>query len=293
MTRTTTDEFPHLTAIDPVPDDRFVNLHATTEADRVFRQILASDVPSLASSATERRQFRRWPALVAAAAVLVGVLLAPQFRQQADQASAIEFTQQGDFIEAIIVDPKATKQELEQAFAEHGFDIDVQLLPTSPSLAGKVLRTMEDPDAQQHPIRTIHRTGACYTDGGGFRCPVGVKIPLDFEGHAIIGIGRLAADGERYTGGNTNPFYPAEMLHCSDLPGKTVAEALPILKDLGVTALWRSSDRAIDDVDGIDPHLIEDRFVDADGATIANDMTYIWVSSENNYPNGEDCNSYG
>ena len=119
-----------------------------------------------------------------------------------------------------------------------------------------------------------------------------MKIPLDFEGHAVIRIGRLATDGEQYAASN-NPFYPGEMLHCSDLPGKTVEEALPILETMGITALWRSADATIDDRNVIDPSLIEHQFVDADGATVANGETYIWVSPKNNYPDGEDCNAYG
>jgi hypothetical protein len=286
---------PGLSRIDPVVHGRFADLATAPEANQLLQQILSGrDAPSAGVvRGPRRRTSRRWnaAAAAAAAALLAGVVFLQLPRAQV--AGAVEFREDGDYIEAIIVDPQATKAELERAFAEHGFSIDVRLLPTSPSLEGKVLTTTEDPVAQQHPIRTVYETGACYTGGGGFRCPVGLKIPLDFEGHAVIGIGRLAADGELYAHGNNNPFYPGEMLHCSDLPGKTVEEALPILEELGVTAVWRSADRAIDDVDGIDPALIADQFVDADGATIANFRTYIWVSPRNNYPDGEDCSAYG
>jgi hypothetical protein len=295
MNDTRDDATSDLKRIDPVLHDRFAGLSRTPEANQLLQHIILSTDDTRSAvvvGVPRRRRSLRWiTAAAAVAALLVGVV----FLQlpQAQVAGAVEFKEEGDYIEAIIVDPQATKAELESAFAAHGFSIDVQLLPTSPSLEGKVLTTMEDPTAQKHSIRTIYQTGACYTGGGGFRCPVGVKIPLDFEGHAVIGIGRLAADGELYVQGNNNPFYPGEMLHCSDLPGKTVAEALPILKGLGVTALWRSADQAIDDVNGIDPNLIQDQFVDADGSTIANGETYIWVSPKNNYPDGEDCNAYG
>jgi hypothetical protein len=295
MRSTRTAEGSNLERIDPASHGQFADLATTPEAKLLLQQIMidrGQQLPGDFISMPRKRRPQRWVAAAAAfAALLVTVLFLQLPRAQV--AKAVEFRQEGDYIEAIIVDPQATKAELESAFAEHGFSISIQLLPTSPSLEGKVLTMSEDPEAQRHEIRTIYETGACYTGGGGFRCPVGVKIPLDFEGHAVIGIGRLAADGEPYEHGNNNPFYPGEMLHCSDLPGKTVAEALPILKSLGVTALWRSSDRGIDDVKGIDPNLVKDQFVEADGATIANGETYIWVSPKNNYPEGEDCHGYG
>jgi hypothetical protein len=282
-----------LKRIDPVARDQFADISMTPEAGQLLQQIVLTD-DDRSPQVVGALHTRRPPRLIAAAAAIGSLLVAVVVLQLPDAqvAGAIEFREEGDYIEAVIVDPHASKSELESAFAEHGFSIDVQLMPTSPSLEGKVLRIMEDPTAQKHSIRTIHETGACYSGGGGFSCPVGVKIPLDFEGHAVIGVGRLAADGERYVSSN-NPFYPGEMLHCSDLPGKTVAEALPILQSMGVTALWRSGDRGIDDRKGIDPDLIEDQFVDADGSTIANGETYIWVSPKNNYPDGEDCNAYG
>ncbi len=294
MNDTREDAGSSLSRLDPIAPGRFADLASTPEARRLLEQILSRHGVRSGGvvSLPRRRSARRWIAAATVAAALLGTVVLLQL-PQAQVAGAVEFQQNGDYIEAVIVDPKATKAELEQAFAEHGFSIDVRLLPTAPSFAGKVLMTMEDPGAQQHPIRTIYRPGDCYTDGGGFRCPVGVRIPLDFEGHAVIGIGRIAADGELYQHANPNPFNPGGALFCSDLPGKTVAEALPVLKELGITAVWRSADRSIDDVDGIDPDLIGDQFVGTDGSSISNETAYLWVSPTNSYPDGQDCSTYG
>jgi hypothetical protein len=293
MNDTREDAGSSLSRLDPIAPGRFADLASTTEANQLLEQILSGhDTRSDGVvRLPHRRTARRWVAAASVAAALLAAVVILQF-PRAEVASAVEFQQNGDYIEAVIVDPQATKAELEQAFAEHGFSIDVRLLPTAPSLAGKVLMMMEDPGAQQHPIRTIYQAGECWTDGGGFRCPVGVRIPLDFEGHAMIGIGRLAADGELYQHANPNPFSPGGPLFCSDLPGKTVAEALPVLKELGITAVWRSAARSIDDVDGIDPGLIGDEFVGVDGSSISNDRAYVWVSSTNDFPDGQDCSTY-
>ncbi len=292
MNDTREDAGSNLSRLDPIAPGGFAELASSTQANRLLEQILSGRVVGSGGVVRlpHRRSARRWFAASVAAALLAAVLIL-QF-PRAQVASAVEFQENGDYIEAVIVDPKATKAELEQAFAEHGFSIDVRLLPTAPSLAGKVLMTMEDPGAQQHPIRTIYRSGDCYTDGGGFRCPVGVRIPLDFEGHAVIGIGRIAADGELYQHANPNPFNPGGALFCSDLPGKTVAQALPVLEELGITAVWRSMDRSIDDVDGIDPGLIGNEFVSVNGSSISNDRAYVWVSSTNDFPDGQDCSTY-
>jgi hypothetical protein len=294
MTDTREDAGSSLSRLDPIAPGGFADLASTPEANQVLEQILRGNHarPDDVVHLPRRRTWRQWVAAATVAAALLAAVLILQF-PRAQVARAVEFHQDGEYIEAIIVDPQATKAELEQAFAEHGFSIGVRLLPTAPSLAGKVLMMIEDPGAQQHPIRTIYRSGDCYTDGGGFRCPVGVRIPLDFEGHAVIGIGRIAADGELYQHANPNPFNPGGALFCSDLPGKTVAEALPVLKELGITAVWRSADRSIDDADGIDADLIADQFVGTDGSSISNDTVSVWVSPTNSYPDGQDCSTYG
>ncbi len=287
------DRYDHgsdLTTLDPIAEEGFAGLVGTAGAQELFSQILASEVEDApVRAATRGRRRGRWVALGAAATLAIGLaLVVPEsFRPDAALARPIDFRQKDGYISAIITDPRASKQELEAAFAKHGFSIEVKLEPTSPGLAGTVLGMTEDPDAQRHEITRIFGSG-CYTDGGGPMCPIGLRIPLNFTGHAVVDIGRIAQDGELYSA-NPNPFNPGEMLYCSGLPGKTVAEAQPILEELGVEAVWRSSDRSIDDVQGIAASLIADQFVGIDGASIANGKTDVWVSPTNRYPNGEDC----
>jgi hypothetical protein len=60
--------------------------------------------------------------------------------------------------------------------------------------------------------------------------------------------------------------------------GKTVREALPVLADRGVRAIWRTLGKA-DDVRGIDPAAIADKYL-VDALARTQDEVWIWVSSE-------------
>jgi hypothetical protein len=61
-----------------------------------------------------------------------------------------------------------------------------------------------------------------------------VKIPINFHGSANITFGRAARPGEQYTSTNS-AFAPGEALHCVDIRGHTVDEALAILRQHKVT----------------------------------------------------------
>ena len=99
----------------------------------------------------------------------------------------------------------------------------------------------------------------CFTQGGGFQCPVGLKIPTNFVGQLTIEIGRPAKVGETYEIA-TDAFAPGEVLHCSGVRGKTVTEALPLLAAHGVNPIWRAIEEG-DAVQEIDPATIADDYV--------------------------------
>ncbi|MEA2520561.1 MAG: hypothetical protein QOI81_207, partial [Actinomycetota bacterium] len=211
------------------------------------------------------------------------------------EALAVTFGERKGYISAVFTDPAAAKEAIDAAFARRGFDINVSLVPASPSLVGTVGAMSEDPLAQQHEIKILHDTG-CWTEGGGQRCPIGLLIPKDFAGHASIEVGRVAQPGEKYGLGN-QAFFPGENLHCSGIAGMTVEQAMPVLQDLGVQVMWRSMDRSIDDVRGIDPPAVAHQFVQYDGETVASGLDWVWVSptppssATGLYPefNPEDC----
>lgn len=234
---------------------------------------------------------------VAAAVVLLGVSIwvGSSLILRPKEALAVIFGEEKGYISAVFTDPVAAKAEIDAAFARRGFDIHVSLVPASPSLVGTVGTMSESPLAQQHEIKTLNSTG-CWTEGGGLRCPIGLLIPKDFAGHASIEVGQVAQPGEKYELGN-QAFFPGENLHCSGIAGMTVEQAMPVLQDLGVRVMWRSMDRSIDDVRGIDPSAVAHQYVQYDGVTVASGLDWVWVSptppssATGLYPefNREDC----
>lgn len=71
----------------------------------------------------------------------------------------------GDII-ATVTDPFAAQKDLDAAFAAHGFNITVQLVPVSPSLVGALVATSQDtPGSVIEPLEG----GTCVTGGEAAR----------------------------------------------------------------------------------------------------------------------------
>jgi hypothetical protein len=152
--------------------------------------------------------------------------------QRASSAIAFRTAADGDVI-ATVVEPFAAQTQLEQAFARRGFDIQVSLVPVSPSLVGTLVYASEEDGADS--IQPLLQ-GPCLA--GGVGCSVGVRILSSFEGRGYITLGRAARAGEAYAS-TASAFAPGEPLHCSGLLGATVAQALPRLESDHLQAQWR------------------------------------------------------
>jgi hypothetical protein len=237
-----------------------------------------------------RRYRRRRVSLALAAAALIAALVAlPALLPSgtpgsADRAgAAVSFSQDDGFIVAVIEDPNADSEALREAFAQHGLDITLQLVPASPSAVGTFVYFSLDETAQQGPaIETLASDDPACTTAGGGSCQIGLRVPVDFQGHADIALGRPADPGEKYSTANDG-FAAGEALHCSGLYGMAVQTALPVLSERGVMAIWRSTDQSIDTVDGIDPTTIAGQYV-TDAIPAAPGEVYIWVTPDQPSP---------
>jgi len=254
--------------------DALGSLHATAGAEDLLTKILATNSTETKPLRSKRHVVRTL-ALAATLAAAVAVVWVGESTVRPRQATAVTFEEQDGYVSARITDPSASKAEFDAAFAKRGFDITVKLVPASPSLVGTVPRFYGDQQANRHEIKMYYDT-SCYTDGGGWHCPVGIIVPSDFAGHAVIDIGRAAQPGERYEMAG-NAFLLGEPLHCSNLPGMTVDQAIPVLQDLGIRPIWRSVDRSIDVVSGIDPSTIGSLLVQTESSGRSLGVIEIWV----------------
>lgn len=145
------------------------------------------------------------------------------------QAAVMSVTRHGGYIDVIVTNPLADARRYREEFAKLGLNITLTLVPASPSLVGTLVY-FEAPAS----IQPITAVGKCWTGGGGSACPVGVKVPLDFKGAAVLTFGRPARPGERYE--TTGPVTaPGEAMHGMTFVGKTAAAVIAMLAARHVT----------------------------------------------------------
>ncbi|MGD0272788.1 MAG: hypothetical protein ABSB96_03560 [Gaiellaceae bacterium] len=233
------------------PEDagRVDELFPPAQRIELFKEIVSSDRSITAESGRRRltpsRRTRWWPSTVrrpvlisslgavAAVAVAAGLIASSAMRPQPAAAGVVFRTGADGYIVATVTDPFAAESQLKAAFAEHGLNITVNLLPVSPSLVGTVVFISDNGGASAiQPLQG----GPCVTGGGG--CTIGLKIPATFTGQGDITLGRPAKPGETYES-TASAFAPGEVLHCSGLRGARVATALPILRADKLTVQWR------------------------------------------------------
>ncbi|WP_433519353.1 hypothetical protein ACQP2T_29770 [Nonomuraea sp. CA-143628] len=172
------------------------------------------------------------PVLAALAALLsFGVAQAPA-------SAALDIELVDDHYVITVKDLLAEPEVYQRELRARGLDITLDLVPTSASLTGQimVINDMDrlrsgNPVPGDGPITTIDAPGSCERFGG---CPVGLKVPVDFDKKAEITLGRRALPGEKY---KMPPgiALPGEPLHCVDYVNKSVAEISALLRERGVT----------------------------------------------------------
>lgn len=260
-----------------VQDEDLAPLSTTPAAQALFEEIVStprSKQPGLASRSGRFGPVRVGVAAAGVILVVLGLVTGPQLLRAPE---AVAFTTEGDYTVARIADPEATKREVEDAFAERGLDVRAILVPASPSLVGIIGAMYPMGPTGPSGIGILFEEGACFTPGGGFQCPVGVKVPTDFVGLMTIEIGRPARAGEKYELA-TEAFAPGEALHCSGVRGKTVTEALPVLADRGLNVIWRTFGPG-DDAQGTEPATIADHYL-VDSVANAEGEVEIWVTRQ-------------
>jgi hypothetical protein len=150
----------------------------------------------------------------------------------ATRAQVLSFVRHGGYIIVKVRNPLADPARYNAEFAAHHLHIRLNLVSASPSLVGTLVYTGQSQGSS--PITPITARGRCYTGGGGSACPVGVRVPVDFRGSAVLTFGRAARPGEKYET-TASAFAPGEVMHGMSVQGQTVARVLAALRARHVT----------------------------------------------------------
>ncbi|NUW41809.1 hypothetical protein [Nonomuraea rhodomycinica] len=184
--------------------------------------------PGSARPSRRRSRLAGRPAIAAAAAAVAAVAATVVTGQNASTAqAAVTCSKDHDYVVARIMDPLAGHERLRNDFRACGFDIDLKLVPVSPSVVGSIVMmeggqkidTVDDP--------------SCRTASGA-QCPIGLRIEAGFTGKATVVLGRAARSGEPYASTNTSTA-KGEALEGVSVEGRTVAEAETMIAQRHVT----------------------------------------------------------
>lgn len=284
--------------ISPLSDAEAARLvHPATVADLAERimseprgQASATLPPRRRGRAAASGRPRRWligvpvAAALTAAAVIATSLGGPgqkvgpvEVGPASAQAAALSFTRDGGYLDVIVRNPLAAPAVYRAEFAAHHLHITLTLVPASPSMVGTLV-AMQGNDLQG--LATITAKGRCWTGGGGYVCPVGVKVPVGYRGTAQIIFGRAARPGEQYesTGLVTAS---GEAMHGLAYRGRTVAAVLAMLRARRVTVPQYRSPGSGCEL----PHPIPVNWIVTDADPWAPGQVLLWVSP----PGGQSC----
>lgn len=144
------------------------------------------------------------------------------------EAAALEIDVEDGVVVAEVLDPDADPERYAAEFAEHGLDVELTLVPSSPTVVGNLVFLDSDAGAEElddRDVEIIEAPEQCTPNGG---CPVGVRIPEGYQNQVHVAFGREAEEGEQYDSSNLATA-PGEALEGVDLTGMTVAEAEDVL----------------------------------------------------------------
>jgi hypothetical protein len=177
-----------------------------------FERALREELVAAARRGPQRR--RRWLA-AAAAAVAAAIAGVAALVWPSPATADVEVTHRNGLVEVRMVDLETTPRRLAQELADAGVDARVHGEPVGPSNVGRLVAvTIDGPDAREVELIDFESH-----DHQAFR------IPERFRGTLVIGVGRQARPGERWTT-SSDAFALGEPLHCRDVRGRPLAEVL-------------------------------------------------------------------
>ncbi|MEV0148686.1 MULTISPECIES: hypothetical protein [unclassified Nonomuraea] len=212
----------------------------TEGAHALMRDIMAAE-PTTARAAAPAPPRGRRPlvlrvavpgvALLAAAFLGLSWLLPAGLGLGPGTAAALDIKKEDGYYVIEVKDLYADSATYEAQLRDAGLDVTLRVIPSTPSWVGSIFPTSPTDNRYLDEIKTIDQPGGCDKMGG---CPIGVKIPENFQGPAEITLGREAQPGEQFENG-TSIDALGEPLHCLPYIGRPVSEVRTMLQERGVT----------------------------------------------------------
>jgi hypothetical protein len=190
---------------------------------------------------------RRWRSILPLAAGLAVVAIVATWMLPSafglgprPAAAALDIKQESGYyvitVKDLFADPKLYQSQLRAK----GLDISLEVQPVSPSVVGSIFPpfdmrynglSFEELTRRKDLISPIQRPGAC---AESLSCTIGLRVPVDYRGKAVIELGRKARQKERYRAwGVINN--PGEPLQCVGYVNKSVDQVRAMLAERGVT----------------------------------------------------------
>lgn len=155
-------------------------------------------------------------AVVVAVAVVAFVVVSPS-----PAHAGVDVTRIGDDLVIRLTDLETHPDEIVDAAREAGLDVVVDQVPVGPSNVGRFVGDTQRGDYPEE-LRSV--------DSDGASTFVGFRIPHDYSGELRLRLGRPAEVGEEWVV-SSQAVAPGELLACSDVVGRSLAEVVPALPE--------------------------------------------------------------
>jgi hypothetical protein len=224
------------------------SVRAEPALDEGARELCAqiTAVPRNAGVARSFAPRRRWRLAVPLAAGLAAVCMASTWLLPGTfglgprpASAALDIRRQGGYYIVTVKDLFAAPVRYQAQLRGRGLNISLKVVPMTPGSEGRLfvwdqrMNGLTDAEVRlkKDLITTIGHPGPCARPEG---CPIGLRIPVAFDGRASIYLGRKARPGENYQ----DPMElnaPGAPLHCVAYVRKTVDQVRALLRHHGVS----------------------------------------------------------
>ncbi|MFD1542452.1 hypothetical protein [Nonomuraea guangzhouensis] len=224
-----------------------------TRAQALFTDIIAQERQPTPVEPPRRRGDRHWArrtllGLAASVVLALGVVLGPSLLGHGGGSatsyanSAVEIQKEADTYVARIKDPYADYQKFSEAFRALGLNVELRVIPVSPTAVGKIVRmggnaASMDGLGSNVPFGAGKEPTDCDLADSG--CFLTVTVPATLKGTSGLmhfELGRPAEPNESYA----NDWLPAtragEQLAGAKMSGRTVGDVLAEVRKRGLTA---------------------------------------------------------